>query len=171
MSEEKITYSVHDYGAVNKYIDEKSRIRNTKSVWGYTKSLTLFLLALGIFFVLIAYAYHLYKKKHDPISNNMINNKKEITKIVDGEKVVYSGSANRFESVDIGQYIVVTGYKYSSVDNLRFGKQHTYDYCYLERSGTKMLYYFDKPSQDIKLKLMGLSKTEAESYKRYCKNK
>ena len=52
MSEEKITYSVHDYGAVNKYIDEKSRIRNTKSVWGYTKSLTLFLLALGIFFVL-----------------------------------------------------------------------------------------------------------------------
>ena len=34
-----------------------------------------------------------------------------------------------------------------------------------------MLYYFDKPSQDIKLKLMGLSKTEAESYKRYCKNK
>ena len=47
MSEEKITYSVHNYDPVNKYIDEKSRIKNAKSVWAYTKSLTLFLLALG----------------------------------------------------------------------------------------------------------------------------
>lgn len=169
MSEEKITYSVHDYGAVNKYIDEKSRIRNTKSVWGYTKSLTLFLITLGIFFVLLAHAYQIYKKKYDPINNNIKNNK-EISKIIDGEKVVYSGTANRFESVDLGKYSVVTGYKYSSVDDLRFGKPHTFDYCYLERSGTKVTYYFDQASQDIKLQIMGLNKQEAESYKRYCSN-
>ena len=28
MSDDKITNSVHDYNPVNKYIDEKSRIRN-----------------------------------------------------------------------------------------------------------------------------------------------
>ena len=61
MSDEKITYSVHNYDPVNKYIDEKSRIKNAKSVWAYTKSLTLFFLALGTFFVLLAYAYHIFK--------------------------------------------------------------------------------------------------------------
>ena len=170
MTDEKITYSVHDYSPVNKYIDEKSRIRNTKSVWGYTKSLTLFLFALGVFFVLLAYAYQLYKKKYDPINNTVTNEEEEISKIIDGEKIVYSGSANRFESVDIGQYSVVTGFKYSSVDDLRFGRTHTFDYCYLERSGTKITYYFDQASQDVKLNLMGLNKEQAESYKRYCRN-
>ncbi len=170
MSDEKITYSVHDYNPVNKYIDEKSRIRNTKSVWGYTKSLTLFLIALGLFFVLVAYAYQLYKKKNDPINSTIGNKDTEISKIIDGEKVVYSGTANRFESVNLGKYSVVTGYKYSSVDDLRFGKPHTFDYCYLERSGTKVTYYFDQASQDIKLQIMGLNKQEAESYRRYCSN-
>ena len=142
MSDEKITYSVHDYNPVNKYIDEKSRIRNTKSVWGYTKSLTLFLIALGLFFVLVAYAYQLYKKKNDPINSISANKDTEISKIIDGEKIVYSGSANRFETVELGQYSVVTGFKYSSVDDLRFGKTHTNDYCYLERSGTKNIIFF-----------------------------
>ena len=62
MSDEKITYSVHNYDPVNKYIDEKSRIKNAKSVWAYTKSLTLFILALGLFLVLASYAYYLLKK-------------------------------------------------------------------------------------------------------------
>ena len=38
----------HDYTPVNKYIDEKARLRRTRSVWGYTRSLALFLIALGI---------------------------------------------------------------------------------------------------------------------------
>ena len=54
----------HDYTPVNKYIDEKARLRRTRSVWGYTRSLALFLIALGIFLILAAYAYHIFKKPH-----------------------------------------------------------------------------------------------------------
>ena len=60
----KIVETTHDYEPINKYIDEKSRIKRTKSVWGYTKSLALFLIALGIFLILAAYAYHIFKKPH-----------------------------------------------------------------------------------------------------------
>ena len=49
MSNDQIQYDVHDYEPVNKYIDEKARLRRTKSVWGYTRALALFLVALGIF--------------------------------------------------------------------------------------------------------------------------
>ena len=79
MSDEKITYSVHNYDPVNKYIDEKSRIKNAKSVWAYTKSLTLFFLALGLFLVLIAYAYHIFK---DNLFYNLVEEGKEINKIM-----------------------------------------------------------------------------------------
>ena len=60
----KIVETTHDYEPINKYIDEKSRIKRTKSVWGYTKSLALFLIALGIFLILAAFAYHIFKKPH-----------------------------------------------------------------------------------------------------------
>ena len=56
MSVDDIQYKVHDYDPVNKYIDEKARLRRTKSVWGYTRSLALFLVALGIFLIFAAYA-------------------------------------------------------------------------------------------------------------------
>ena len=94
MSDEKITYSVHNYDPVNKYIDEKSRIKNAKSVWAYTKSLTLFLLALGLFTLLIAYAYHIFK---DNRFYNLVEEGKEVNKSIDGEKVVYSQSVSRFD--------------------------------------------------------------------------
>lgn len=61
MSVDDIQYKVHDYDPVNKYIDEKARLRRTKSVWGYTRSLALFLVALGIFLIFAAYAYHIFK--------------------------------------------------------------------------------------------------------------
>ena len=64
MPDEKIQYEVHDYDPLNKYIDERSRIKRTRSVWGYTRSLALFLIALGIFLILAAYAYHIFKKPH-----------------------------------------------------------------------------------------------------------
>ena len=169
MSDEKITYSVHDYGAVNKYIDEKSRIRNTKSVWGYTKSLTLFLLTLGIFLVLLAYAYQLYKKKYDPFSDSFVKDEKEISKVIEGEKVVYDGSANVFETVQVGQYKIVTGYKYSSVENLRYGKPHTNDYCYLEKPPSTTFYYFANGSSQA-AKILGLTSADIQKFEKYCKN-
>tara|TARA_Y100000389_G_scaffold200408_1_gene240726 strand:+ start:1339 stop:2016 length:678 start_codon:yes stop_codon:yes gene_type:complete len=64
MSHKIIETTTHDYNPVNKYIDEKARLKRTKSVWGYTRSLALFLVALGIFFILAAYAYHILKKPH-----------------------------------------------------------------------------------------------------------
>ena len=59
--------TTHDYDPVNKYIDEKARLRRTKSTWRYTKALALFLLAFGLFLILAAYAYHIFKKPH-PLS-------------------------------------------------------------------------------------------------------
>ena len=70
MSEDNIQYDVHNYDPLNKYIEERARIRRTRSVWGYTRSLALFLVALGIFLILAAYAYHLFKKPHDLVKNN-----------------------------------------------------------------------------------------------------
>ena len=64
MSHKIIETTFHDYQPVNKYIDEKARLKRTKSVWGYTRSLALFLVALGIFLILAAYAYHTFKKPH-----------------------------------------------------------------------------------------------------------
>jgi len=64
MSHKIIETTSHDYQPVNKYIDEKARFKRTKSVWGYTRSLALFLVALGIFLILAAYAYHIFKKPH-----------------------------------------------------------------------------------------------------------
>ena len=64
MSHKIIETTSHDYQPVNKYIDEKARLKRTKSVWGYTRSLALFLVALGIFLILAAYAYHIFKKPH-----------------------------------------------------------------------------------------------------------
>ena len=69
MPDEKIQYEVHDYDPLNKYIDERSRIKRTRSVWGYTRSLALFLIALGIFLILAAYAYHIFKKPHDSVKS------------------------------------------------------------------------------------------------------
>ena len=169
MSDEKITYSVHNYDPVNKYIDEKSRIKNAKSVWAYTKSLTLFLLTLGIFLVLLAYAYQLYKKKYDPFSDSLIKDEKEISKVIEGEKVVYDGSANVFETVTVGQYNIVTGYKYSSVENLRYGKSHTYDYCYIEKPPSSTFYYFNN-GNSAAAKILGLTSSDIDNFKKYCKN-
>ena len=86
----KVIQTTHDYEPVNKYIDEKARIKRTKSVWGYTRSLALFLIALGIFLILAAYAYHIFKKPHplqkgeidqqqsENINKEIINKNKQI---------------------------------------------------------------------------------------------
>ena len=65
--------TTHDFDPVNKYIDEKARLRRTKSTWRYTKSLALFLLAFGLFLILAAYAYHIFKKPH-PLSEYTTEN-------------------------------------------------------------------------------------------------
>ncbi len=170
MSDEKITYSVHDYSPVNKYIDEKSRIRNTKSVWGYTKSLTLFLLALGLFLILVSYAYHLYKKN---LNSELVKEGAEINKTIEGENIVYSQEVTRFDvSPVIGRFKIWTGFEWKTVNDLRFGKPHNSDWCYLSLVGNASAsYFFDKNySQDEQLNIMGITENEALRYKEYCTN-
>ena len=169
MPEDKITYSVHDYAPVNKYIDEKARIQNTKSVWGYTKSIALFLLALGLFLILAAYAYHLYKNNY---YNDLVKEGKEINKTVEGEQVVYSQTVTRFDqSPIIERFKVVTGYKWNTVNDLRFGKPYVSDWCYLQLVSSGAQYNYDvNYNQDGQLELMNISESEAQNYKSYCSN-
>lgn len=63
MAQEKIQINENDFDPVNRFIDEQSAIRRSKSFWGYAKSIALILVALGILAILIAYAFYLYNKK------------------------------------------------------------------------------------------------------------
>jgi len=221
-----IETTTHDYEPVNKYIDEKARLRRTRSVWGYTRSLSLFLVALGIFLILAAYAYHIFKKPHQLIESNKTQNervvkdliekdneikdlkrklesdtnnqelqdkikkleeekkqmeeklKQENEKIVDGKRVVYNETAVKFskypEDPKVGEVIVTTGFQWETVDAMRYGERHSSSWCYIGKvgEGEGMSYWFDKPDQDqsVVLREMGITKSEAESYNKYCTN-
>ena len=208
--------TTHDFDPVNKYIDEKARLRRTKSTWRYTKALALFLIAFGVFLILAAYAYHIFKKPHDKVftTNEIIKSeekikqnlneeivakeekiddlenqiqtnpenqklKEELDKITKEKEalenqlqnVVYNSEAVVFDKQTVGQFVVTTGFSWNTVDDLRYGKKHTTDWCYLTKSGTTLDYDFEsKANQDVNLAEMNISKSEAESYKKYCSN-
>ena len=208
--------TTHDFDPVNKYIDEKARLRRTKSTWRYTKALALFLIAFGIFLILAAYAYHIFKKPHErllkeekltksekvikqnlneeilkkdekiqnlqeEINTNPENQKlKEELEEIKKEKevlenqiknVVYNSDAVVFEKQTIGDFTITTGFSWNTVDDLRYGKKHADDWCYLRKSGTTLDYYYDRDaSQDLNLSAMNITKSEAESYRKYCSN-
>ena len=208
--------TTHDFDPVNKYIDEKARLRRTKSTWRYTKALALFLIAFGLFLILAAYAYHIFKKPHEKllteekltksekvIKQNLneeilrkdekiqnlqkqINTNPENQKLqeeleeVKKEKealenqiknVVYNSDAVVFEKQTIGDFTITTGFSWNTVDDLRYGKKHVDDWCYLGKSGTTLNYYYDRDtSQNMNLSAMNITKSEAESYRKYCSN-
>ena len=207
--------TTHDFDPVNKYIDEKARLRRTKSTWRYTKSLALFLLALGLFLILAAYAYHIFKKPHplseyrseiissksieSDLNNEIIQKdsliekkskelqsdpenallKKEI-EILKKEKaeikkelenVVYDENVTIFKNKDVGEYTVTTGFSWNKVDDLRFGKEHDSDWCYLESNFTQAKFYFNiTTDQSALLNELRLTKNQAENYKKHCFN-
>ena len=207
--------TTHDFDPVNKYIDEKARLRRTKSTWRYTKALALFLIAFGLFLILTAYAYHIFKKPH-PLSeyktetvssksienefnkeiiekNNLIekknkelqsnpenellkkeieNLKKEKAEIQKKlENVVYDESVTVFKSKEVDEYTVTTGFAWNKVDDLRFGKKHNSDWCYLESNFTSAKYYFNiEREQNALLNELRLTENQAKDYKKYCKN-
>ena len=163
MSYKIIETTSHDYQPVNKYIDEKARLKRTKSVWGYTRSLALFLVALGIFLILAAYAYHLYKKPHDKFKDNQTNAYNEkIEKNIEGEKIVYSSKVTRFDTSYKDGYEISTGYRWDRLDDLRYGKKPKGDWCYVKKNG--VTYYFDdNTDQSNQLNLLNLTKGEAIS--------
>ena len=208
--------TTHDFDPVNKYIDEKARLRRTKSTWRYTKALALFLIAFGLFLILAAYAYHIFKKPHERLfsEEKITKSEKEIKQNLNEEiskkdekiqnlqeeintnpenqklkqeleevkkekeylenqikNVVYNREAAVFEKQTVGDFIITTGFSWNTVDDLRFGKKHVIDWCYLRKSGTSLDYYYDRDySQDINLSAMNITKSEAESYRKYCSN-
>ena len=207
--------TTHDFDPVNKYIDEKARLRRTKSTWRYTKALALFLIAFGLFLILAAYAYHIFKKPHplseyktDTISSKSIENefnkeiieknnliekknkelqsnpenellKKEIENLKKEkaeiqkklENVVYDESVTVFKSKEVDEYTVTTGFAWNKVDDLRFGKEHDSDWCYLESNFTSAKYYFNiEREQNALLNELRLNENQAKSYEKYCKN-
>tara|TARA_B100000242_G_C42960562_1_gene445462 strand:- start:337 stop:984 length:648 start_codon:yes stop_codon:yes gene_type:complete len=207
--------TTHDFDPVNKYIDEKARLRRTKSTWRYTKALALFLIAFGLFLILAAYAYHIFKKPHplseyktDTISSKSIENefnkeiieknnliekknkelqsnpenellKKEIENLKKEkaeiqkklENVVYDESVTVFKSKEVDEYTVTTGFAWNKVDDLRFGKEHDSDWCYLESNFTSAKYYFNiEREQNALLNELRLNENQAKNYQKYCKN-
>ena len=67
MADKTIESINHNYEPVNKYIDDQARLKRSVSPWRYAKSTALVLVAAGILAVLLAWAYHIFKKPHDII--------------------------------------------------------------------------------------------------------
>jgi len=170
MSVDDIQYKVHDYDPVNKYIDEKARLRRTKSVWGYTRSLALFLVALGIFLIFAAYAYHIFKKPH-PIEKILNSGNENISeKKIDGKIIRYNSTTHLFDShiTDDG-FRVTTRRMYSTTKDL-LEKTDNYDEsCYVEKSNITIEYGDGLDTQIENMNLIGLDKNSAADLEKYCK--
>ena len=170
MSNDQIQYDVHDYEPVNKYIDEKARLRRTKSVWGYTRALALFLVAFGIFLILAAYAYHIFKKPY-PIKNILNNyNKNTSEREVDGKIIKYNSTTHQFdEHVTTNGFSVMTRRKYSTTKDLLEKTNNFDETCYVEKDNIKIEFQHDLDKQTNSMSLMGLSRSAVKDLEKYCK--
>ena len=174
MSTDDIQYKVHNYDPVNKYIDEKARLRRTKSVWGYTRALALFLVALGIFLILAAYAYHIFKKPH-PIEEILNDNNKDITeniseKEVDGEIIKYNSTTHLFDSHETDDgFRITTRRMYSTTKDLLEKTDNYEETCYVKKNNITIEYDYGLDTQIENMNLMGLDKNTAANLEKYCK--
>ena len=118
-----------------------------------------------------AYAYHLYKKPHNQFKENESSAYNEkVEKNISGENVVYSSKVTRFDTSNKDGYEITTGYRWDKLDDLRYGKKHKGDWCYIQKNGVS--YYFDENrDQSEQLNLLNLTKGQAiNKYKAYCTN-
>ena len=72
MGDEQPIYSINEYAPINKYIDEQSKFRQTRTFWAYGKIFALTLLAVGVFAILIAIAYWWFNKPHPEIVKHTV---------------------------------------------------------------------------------------------------
>jgi len=174
MSTDNIQYNIHDYEPVNKYIDEKARLRRTKSVWGYTRALALFLVALGIFLILAAYAYHIFKKPH-PIEEFLNNDNKDNVentseKEVDGEIIKYNSTTHQFVTHETNDgFSITTRRAYSTTKDLLEKTNNYKETCYVSKNNIQIEYQYDLETQTDNMNLMSLNKSLAIDLKKYCK--
>jgi len=122
------------------------------------------------------------KEIENEIQNSPENEKlKEELEVLKKEKAdlekklddaVYSESVSIFKRKEInGNLTVVTGFGWEKLDNLRSGKKHDSDWCYIESKITTAKYYFDaQTDQSALLRELGITQSEAISYKKDCKN-
>ena len=117
------------------------------------------MVAAGILAVLLAWAYYIYKKPHNFFNNNSSAYTEKVKKKVSGKKVVYFSKVTRFDSSYADGYTISTGYRWDTVDDLRYGKKHVNDWCYIAKNGAT--YYFNNSEdQSAQLQLLGLTKFE-----------
>ncbi len=74
-----------------------------------------------------------------------------------------------FDTQNIGKFEITTGFEWSTIKDLVDEKKHVRDWCYLMKPGTEGRYFYDGSSQFGILKLMGITKKEADSYEKYCR--
>ncbi len=161
--------TTHDFNPVNEYIDEKARLRRTKSTWRYTKALALFLLAFGLFLILAAYAYHIFKKPH-PIEKILSNKNNISEKEVDGEIINYNSTTHQFDSYETDDGIsITTRRKYSTTKDLLEKTGNYKEDCYLRKNNIVIEYKNNLDDQTDNLNLMNLSKSSAKDLEKYCK--
>ena len=87
------------------------------------------------------------------------------------ENVVYDETVSIFKRKDVDNLTVTTGFQWNKVDDLRYGKKHNSDWCYIEKGETTLKYWFDDPTdQSISLKELGITEAKAKIYSKHCKN-
>ena len=94
MADKTIESINHNYEPINKYIDDQARLKRSVSSWRYAKSTALILVAVGILVVLLAWAYHIFKKPHD-----IIYSESEIVKSQEKEKDINNDITNKDDEI------------------------------------------------------------------------
>lgn len=74
-----------------------------------------------------------------------------------------------FDQQEVGEFIITSGFNWNTIKDLINEKKYKNRWCYLDKQGSEARYYFDTTSQFGILKLMNITKEEAETYKKYCR--
>jgi uncharacterized protein YpmS len=169
----------HNYDPVNQYIDEQARLKRSASTWRYAKAISLILVAIGILFLLLAWAYNIFKKPNPELVKklNEVDKKFEQSqsldrtqeKLVDGEIINYNSTTHRFLSTKKDDYFITTRIVYNTTKDLLEGNKPKEITCYIDKGNVVYEYDTLSDSNTKNLQLMSLSLDQALSYKQFCK--
>jgi len=168
----------HNYDPVNQYIDDQARLKRSASSWRYAKSISLVLIAIGILFLLLAWAYNIFKKPNPELVKkiNEVDKKfeqsqsldKSQEKLVDGQIIKYNSETLRFLVANNNGYSIMTRITYDTTKDLLEGNRPSKIQCYIEKNGVSYEFNLPQETQVENLPLLGLNIDQAKSYQRYC---
>ena len=169
----------HNYDPVNQYIDDQARLKRSASSWRYAKSISLVLIAIGILFLLLAWAYNIFKKPNPELVQkiNQVDRKIEQTKsldkteekLVDGQIVRYNSETYRFLNAENDGFSITTRVVYNTTKDLLEGNNPKEITCYIKKSGSTFEFDQSTSSQLQALNILGLTTDQVLRYKRFCK--